>query len=119
MWRSSAPPTDCGEAASKVIGRPAMSCAPAVSFSRLWTRAGDLAAGEGVDLSAERRRRGLWSRVAGGGMESRGCKAGSGIERPRHGLAAAQSAANALVNGGRTEDRDVCAKLENLPVLSR
>ncbi|KAI5001074.1 hypothetical protein ZWY2020_011033 [Hordeum vulgare] len=29
-------------------------------------------------------------------MESRGCKAGSGIEGPRHGLAAAQSAANAL-----------------------
>ncbi|KAE8766522.1 hypothetical protein D1007_62248 [Hordeum vulgare] len=105
MWRSSALPTDCGEAASKVIGRPAMSFAPAVSFSRPWTRAADLAAGEGVDLSAERRRRGLWSRVAGGGMESRGCKAGSGIEGPRHGLAAAQSAANALVSGGGTEYR--------------
>ncbi|KAI5017112.1 hypothetical protein ZWY2020_037490 [Hordeum vulgare] len=106
MWRSSALPTDCGEAASKVIGRPAMSFAPAVSFSRPWTRAADLAAGEGVDLSAERRRRGLWSRVAGGGMESRGCKAGSGIEGPRHGLAAAQSAANALVSGGGTEYRE-------------
>ncbi|KAE8780234.1 hypothetical protein D1007_46628 [Hordeum vulgare] len=82
-----------------------MSFAPAISFSRSWTRAADLAAGEGVDLSAERRRRGLWSRVAGGGMESRGCKAGSGIEGPRHGLAAAQSAANALVSGGGTQDR--------------
>ncbi|KAI5001075.1 hypothetical protein ZWY2020_011034 [Hordeum vulgare] len=38
-------------------------------------------------------------------MESRGCKAGSGIEGPRHGLAAAQSAANALVSGGGTQDR--------------
>ncbi|KAE8772899.1 hypothetical protein D1007_55036 [Hordeum vulgare] len=94
-----------------------MSFAPAVSFSRPWTRAADLAAGEGVDLSAERRRRGLWSRVSGGGMESRGCKAGSGIEGPRHGLAAAQSAANALVSGGGTEYRGTVRRSKRLNVV--